>query len=582
MHGIYFRNGIREVGISSDGDHRLLASMLYQINQGVHYKFVQDMTHVATKLRNRGLKTSIVLPLGNKQISFAHLKILVNSTVPKSIHGLTISDIDPKDRQNYRSFEKITSERVRNALSEYVMDSEGTVKFLEKCHQITSSFMQYDLTPLARVYRIWNAVYFLRIWRSWINSTRSSNVEERAVHTDAPGYTIGNNFITSNCYNCIEINAAALIELMKQFRDENTPEKFLPPIFDSQICEKMFRHFRSMGTANYTKINFTMVELLNMARRVEIKNSIEQSELADVKIAFLKSNKAARIEIFNLPFDEEIDQTLLRAKAYAIEEAVKFGMTVTPEDIDEFRFSMPKWTEGCIQSDGENFHPESDDEFEMYSDACTVELDEYANNDLDESSSYALVTNEKGDVNHIRKSALVWALSDPSRKLSNDRVVRVTASGQRDAHGSRRNQPRTAVRVENKDISDSPVQVLDEMNIGDWCFFKTEKQEQVLLGIVLRFQYADRKFAKDKFYAGDSVFLSVESSNAIETLCTFYHLEDDGNLSWFPNNHLSKNITNYLATLVGIKPEVGNGKIFFNFVDFEIIRERLKKIELDL
>lgn len=190
MHEIYFRNGIRVVGISSDGDHRLLASMLYQINQRVHYKFVQDMTHVATKLRNRGLKTSIVLPLGNKQISFAHLKILLNSTVPKSIHGLTISDIDPKDRQNYRSFEKITSERVRNALSEYVMDSEGTVKFLEKCHQITSSFMQYDLKPLERVYRIWNAVYFLRIWRSWINSTRTSTVEERAVHIDAPAHRV--------------------------------------------------------------------------------------------------------------------------------------------------------------------------------------------------------------------------------------------------------------------------------------------------------------------------------------------------------------------------------------------------------
>lgn len=569
------------IGFSSDGDHRLLASMLYQINQRVHYKCIQDPTHVATKLRNRVLKTSIVLPLGNKQISFAHLKILINSSVPKSIHGLTISDIDPKDRQNYRSFEKITSERVRNALSEYVMDSEGTVKFLEKCHQITSSFMEYDLSPLERVYRIWNAVYFLRIWRLWIKSTRSATAEER-VHIDAFGYTIENNFITSNCYNCIEINAAALIGLIKQFRDENAPEKFLLSIFDSQICEKMFRHFRSMGTANYTKINFTMFELLNMARRVEIKNSIEHSELADVKIVFPRSNQAVRTQIYSLPLDEEIDQTLLRAKTYAIREAEKFGMTVNPEDIDDFRFPVPKFIAGDIQNEGETVYPESDDEIELCSDTCTVEMDESACGDLDESSSYASISNEKGDVSHIRKSALVWTLSDPSRKLSNDRVIRVTASGQRNAHGIRRNPSRAAVRVQNKDISDSPVQVLDVMNIGDWCFFKNKKQEQVLLGTVLRFQYAGRKSAKDKFYGEDSVLLPVESPNAMETLCTFYHLEDDGNLGWFPNNHLNTNINNYLATLVGIQPEAGNGKIFFNPVDFKIVKEKLSQIMWNL
>lgn len=157
------------VGISSDGDHRLLASMLHQINQQSDCKFVQDSTHIGTKLRNRILKPSIVLPLGNKQISLGHLKILIQS-VPKVIHGLTISDIDPKDRQNYSSYEKITSERVRNALSKHIVGSEGTVKYLEKCHQITSSYLQHDLMPLERIHRIFNAVFFLRIWHSWINS----------------------------------------------------------------------------------------------------------------------------------------------------------------------------------------------------------------------------------------------------------------------------------------------------------------------------------------------------------------------------------------------------------------------------
>lgn len=228
------------IGIASDGDHRLLACMLYQLKHECDYKFVQDPTHTGLKVRNRLLKPSILLPLGNKQISLAHLKMLMNSA-PKLVHGLNIGDIDPKDRQNYAAYEKITSERVRNALCKHVVGSEGTIKYLEKCHQITSSFMQYDLMPLERVYRIFNAVFFLRIWKSWIMSSCA--------------YKLNENFITPNSYKCVEINAMNLVSLIKYFRNENAHERFLPTLFDSQTCEKMFRHFRSMGTANYTKIN---------------------------------------------------------------------------------------------------------------------------------------------------------------------------------------------------------------------------------------------------------------------------------------------------------------------------------------
>lgn len=133
--------------------------MLYEMEQLSEEKCIQDTTHIGAKLRNRILKSSIVLPLGNKQIHQSHLKMLIKM-VPKIVHGLTIGDVNPKDRQNFSSYEKMTSERVRKALSEHVADSEGTVAYLEKCHQITSCFLQYDLEPLERIYRIYNAVFF--------------------------------------------------------------------------------------------------------------------------------------------------------------------------------------------------------------------------------------------------------------------------------------------------------------------------------------------------------------------------------------------------------------------------------------
>lgn len=133
--------------------------MLHEMERQSEQKFVQDTIHIGTKLRNRILKSSIVLPLGNKQISQSHLKMMIEN-VSKTVHSLTITDVNPKDRQNFSSYEKITSERVRNALSEHVVDSGATVVYLEKCQQITSCFLQYDLEPLERIYRIYNTVFF--------------------------------------------------------------------------------------------------------------------------------------------------------------------------------------------------------------------------------------------------------------------------------------------------------------------------------------------------------------------------------------------------------------------------------------
>jgi len=68
-------------------------------------------------------------------------------------------------------------------------------------------------------------VQFLRIWKTCL----SNNNE----------YTVSNNFITINCYNCIEINAHFLIRLIIKFREDKNliPNMFTIWNFSSQICE---------------------------------------------------------------------------------------------------------------------------------------------------------------------------------------------------------------------------------------------------------------------------------------------------------------------------------------------------------
>lgn len=146
------------LGISADEDSRLLRSMKIETNFEVspfklenYPTFFSSETSysqgIGTKLRNRLLKFSIVLPFENKQISVTYLKLLVQN-VPKDIHGITLSDISPDDRQNCRSLEKIMEPRVTQALQMYIIDSGAIVAYSKLCHFATSSFLDEKLNPL--------------------------------------------------------------------------------------------------------------------------------------------------------------------------------------------------------------------------------------------------------------------------------------------------------------------------------------------------------------------------------------------------------------------------------------------------
>lgn len=157
---------------------------------------VQDTMHMGTKMRNRLLNTSITLHMGN-QISNIHIKILLQK-VSKEVHGLVASDVVPEDRQNYSSLDKLMQPRVIDALENNVVDCQGTVKYLKLCKQITSTYLDDDLEPIDRIYRIWHALYFLRIWRMWIKSKENE-------------HNLSENFLSRNLFMCVEISAHALV-----------------------------------------------------------------------------------------------------------------------------------------------------------------------------------------------------------------------------------------------------------------------------------------------------------------------------------------------------------------------------------
>lgn len=387
------------------------------------------MTHVATKLRNRLLCELIKLTMGSKTVSIEHLKKLIKD-VNKSIHGLSAYDICPLDRQNFRSYQKIIDKRVIEALKQYVKNSEGMVKYLQLCSDITYSFLDFELSPLDRLFRMFRSVFFLRIWHKWIKSS--------------PSYTVKHNFISHNAYACIELNAKSMLELMKQFRDESMPQMFLLTMFDSQTCEKAFRQFRAMGTTNFIRINFSLYDLLHMVGKIEVQNEISYFKLADGNVLFpLSHKKSKKTQIHELPTDIDINSTIERAKKAAIQDAQFLKMTAENIDTHEFRSHLFATSNNdeveAILEDDEELDPRLDhfeDDFEAMFNGNEEETREEAidqnKEEMNSDSRFTVVVDENGKgPKTIRKSTLVWILTEPGATVSKDRLKRVQVSKKR-------------------------------------------------------------------------------------------------------------------------------------------------------
>lgn len=386
-------------------------------------QFVQDETHIATKLRNRLLNEKIELTMGTTKISINHLKWAVKN-VHKSVHGLTMYDACPFDRQNFRSFEKIVEERVIQTLQTHAKGSEATVQYLKICKKITSSFLDFEIPPLERILRMFHAVYFLRIWKNHILKSSSQ--------------TLHKNFISHNAYSCIEINAKSLIDLIKRFRNENLPELFVPTIFDSQTCEKFFRQLRSMGSMSFTRINFSLYELLHMIGRTEVQNSIAYFKIPEKVIFPLSHKRAQKTKIHLLPSDEEIIATLEKAKHLAVEDARQFGMHTDNVHIESYQIRSRLASQTNNGEDDEFVMRDDDDDeddviqFNYENDDAVHEEDEQIDyDDLDTKSPFTYVVNEDGSQSLVRKSCLVWMLTEPGIGLSKDRLQRVQVGKKR-------------------------------------------------------------------------------------------------------------------------------------------------------
>lgn len=560
------KNSIEVLGISSDADPRLLSAMRYQVKLGCRndernkpngasesvsiYKssifnveptsilYIQDLEHIITKLRNRILDSSICMPMGNELVSVSHLHILLKN-VPKQVHKLVKTDIKPEDRQNFRSMEKIMQPHVISALQEYVPDSEATIQYINLCRDLFYSFIDLSLTPRERVYLNWRAVFFFRIWRSWVSKN----------------YNLKENFITSQTYTCIEINGHSLIQLILKLQKEQRAELFLPILFNSQPCEKIFRSIRSMTSIYWTRINGSMKDILHILKRIELLNEITYLKLPACGIEVPEIKRSSKMTQYELPDENELYIALQEAKEYAVKIAESFGMKISPSeslscelnvtDKLKLRKKLP-----TIDNADKEEHCDTDPAFK--------------------NSPFVIITGEDGKEKTVRKSSLVWCLSNAPEKLSSDRLRRVQGSAVERHHRKEREKERVQISSQHAMVSEY-IYKAQLIQIGDWCFFsKTDGSKRkgntklaerrcvgrrsgrhnalndLIFGCVLAFKFVDGKKNHDSL---QSHVLCSESNLNTKVLAKWYTYEN-GELKKIERVHQDFyiNLTDYIAT----------------------------------
>ncbi|CAF3976036.1 unnamed protein product, partial [Rotaria magnacalcarata] len=240
--------------------------------------FSTDATHLVTKWRNRLLSSTAELRLGNQSISITHLHdIIENETYTKLDHGLTKSDINPKDLQNFSSCLKLTSTDVFKILNDNI-STRGTLIYLQMLKMIVVAYIEKKTTIAERLRSAWCVVFFCRIWLTWTKFKTFNS-------TQTTGKNKSRYFITRPAYLSVEINAHNLLYLILLVQQKQLPPQVLHiHTFSSQACESIFRNTRALSGIYSTIVNFTVHDFLRRAQRLSLLNDIKCKQLNDESI----------------------------------------------------------------------------------------------------------------------------------------------------------------------------------------------------------------------------------------------------------------------------------------------------------
>ena len=174
----------------------------------------QDYIHNHKKLLNPLDHSSRVLMMGGNIVHMNHLQ-LVYDTFSHTEHGLGLDDINRRDRQNWRSVQKLTLLRVQNCLQRLIDGDKdvrrpdtsllGTLTFLKVIWNYVEIFCSKVRTLYQRIVSAALVVHFLGIWNNFV-------VRE-------PRLSLKKNFISRETYQDTIISCHFAVMLISYMGD---------------------------------------------------------------------------------------------------------------------------------------------------------------------------------------------------------------------------------------------------------------------------------------------------------------------------------------------------------------------------
>ncbi|CAF4857273.1 unnamed protein product, partial [Rotaria sp. Silwood2] len=127
------------------------------------FLFYQYPVHLVTKWRNGLFSSTADLCFGIDKINIKHTEELIDDDQYAKLDlGITKSDINPKDCQNYRSCIKLISDDVINLLIDRI-DTNGTVVYLILLKMIAKAYIDKSTSLNERIQSAWCVVFVCRI-----------------------------------------------------------------------------------------------------------------------------------------------------------------------------------------------------------------------------------------------------------------------------------------------------------------------------------------------------------------------------------------------------------------------------------
>ncbi|CAM2723300.1 unnamed protein product [Rotaria socialis] len=421
------------------------------------FLFFQDPVHLVAKWRNRLLSSTTDLHFGFDKININHIKALINdSHYTKLDHGLTSSDINPKDRQNYNSCIKIISDDVINLLLNSE-DTNGTVVYLTLLKMIVKAYIDKAASISERIRSACSSKSKVASARA-----RTNNVDKR--------------FISKPAYLSVELNAHNLLYLVLLVKQKKLPKQALVNIhlFSSQPCESIFRDARSLSGSFSTMVNFTVNNFIRRAQKLSILNQIKYNQSKNY-LSFPVHHKHKQDDplIYTDRLDEistlNVEQIILGTYNQAINIVKHSKMLhilnqnniVNSKDLSDFVFDCLKrssemygYSSQTTIDNNEELESDDDDDDEdedVESDEVDELFDELLNSDDDDNdeeetlnstrsnfdgikildninpilkhSYFKIKINDK--IKYLHKQSACWLLSNKSTRLSSDRLSRV-------------------------------------------------------------------------------------------------------------------------------------------------------------